>query len=543
MVDALDTGGDGTVLREYLRVLRRRWALILLIVSLAVGAAVAYSLSQPVQYVATAEVLVQPTTGDVGSTGTAEVTAEEMATQVEIVTSLPVATLVRERLRLAEVPELSDVVTAEVMGNSRIMRVTATASRPERAALIANGVAKAYVTYRSEESGRRFAQAAASLSAHQRAVEDRIDAIDQALLEEPTNRVELEAERRNLLTQLGQIASQIGAVDSSVASGGGGTLLQAAEPPAAPVTPRPLMDGLLAVFVGLLLGIAVAVLRDRLDEIVRDEETVRRALGRAPLLGRIPRWDDSSNRGRLVTLLSPYSAASEAYQTLSVNVRFLLAASRRPATRGGVVLTTSAQTGEGKTVTAANLAVAAAKVGMRVILVDADLRRALVADRFGLGRDVPGLSDLLVSSDEVGDSLIDVGIENLRVLPAGTIPPNPTELLASPRMRMVLQEIARDADLVVLDSPPALVVADALELVGAADLTIVVARQGYSHRRALASVVERLRQVGAEAVGGVVNHIDAGDSAKAPYPYEPLKAVSAADEKKSKKSHPSARSA
>jgi polysaccharide biosynthesis transport protein len=520
MVEVHDTAGDRFALRDYLRVLRRRWLLVALSLVLAVGGSVAYSLLQTPRYVAWAEVLVEPAT-DVNSAGTPEVTAEEISTQVQVVTSAPVARLVQEQLGLVSAPDLTELVTAEPQGTSRIVRITAAATRPTVAAIEANAVATAYLHYRGTQSTRQYEDAASDLSASQAAVEDRIDAIDQALLEDPRNSVELEAERRGLLTQLGQIASQIASVDQSVAGvGGGGTILHRAAPPAAPVSPRPLLNGVLAAFIGLVLGVGLALLRDRFDEVVHDEEAVRRALGRAPVLGRIPRWDEAGTKNRLVTLMHPHAVASEAFQSLSVNVRFLLAAARRPAHRAGVVMTTSAQPGEGKTVTAANLAVAAARVGMRVVLIDADLRRARVAERFGLGSDVPGLSDLLASDDDVASSLIDVGVENLLLLPAGTIPPNPTELLASPRMRMVLQEIAGNADLVVLDTPPALLVADTLELVSAVDLCVVVARRGSSHRRAIASVVERLRQVGADSIGGVVNFIDSEES-KSAYSYEP----------------------
>lgn len=523
MVEVQDTASDRFALRDYLRVLRRRWLLVALSVLLAVAGSIAFSLLQTPRYVAWAEVLVEPTASDVNASGTPEVTAEEMSTQVQVVTSVPVAKRVQRQLGLVAVPELTDLVTAEPLGTSRIVRITGSATRPAVAAVEANAVANAYLRYRGTEAARQFQDAATDLSARQSAVEDRIDAIDQALLENPRNRVELESERRGLFTQLGQIASQIASVDQSVAGvGGGGTILHQATPPDAPVSPRPLLNGVLAAFIGLVLGVGLALLRDRFDEVVHDEEAVRRALGRAPVLGRIPHWDEVGTKSRLVTLMHPHAVASEAFQSLSVNVRFLLAAARRPAHQAGVVLTTSAQPEEGKTVTAANLAVAAARVGMRVVLVDADLRRARVAERFGLGDDVPGLSDLLASDDDVASSLVDVGVENLLLLPAGTIPPNPTELLASPRMRMVLQEIASNADLVVLDTPPALLVADTLELVGAVDLSIVVARRGVSHRRAIASVVERLRQVGADSIGGVVNSIDAEDGTKAAaYSYAP----------------------
>jgi capsular exopolysaccharide synthesis family protein len=263
----------------------------------------------------------------------------------------------------------------------------------------------------------------------------------------------------------------------------------------------------------LLLGGAGALLRDRFDDVVHDEAEVRRALGNAPLLGRIPRWPDQSHKGQLVTLRDSLAPASEEYQRLAVNVRFMLAPGRDSKSPGAVVLSTSAQDGEGKTVTSCNLAVSAARLGLSVVLVDADLRRPAIAPRFGL-QDPVGLSDLLMSDAAHESYLVDASVENLRILPAGTVPPNPVALLASVRMKKLLADLAQGADLVIVDSPPALTGADVLELVNHADMVMVVARDGVSRRRQLVSVTESLRHVAVSSVGLVYNGVaDGGRSA------------------------------
>jgi capsular exopolysaccharide synthesis family protein len=183
-------------------------------------------------------------------------------------------------------------------------------------------------------------------------------------------------------------------------------------------------------------------------------------------------------------------------------VRFLLvarndepehdAAEHHGLSRSRVVMVSSASMSEGKTATAANLAVAAARVGLRTVLIDADLRRPAVAKRFGLGR-TTGLSDALLNGEPPESHAVDVGVDDLLVLPAGTIPPNPAELLASPAMRALQQSLLRKYDLVVIDTPAVLAVPDALEIGPYVDLAIMVGRVGQTSRRRLGAAIERLR--------------------------------------------------
>jgi capsular exopolysaccharide synthesis family protein len=167
----------------------------------------------------------------------------------------------------------------------------------------------------------------------------------------------------------------------------------------------------------------------------------------------------------------------------------------------------SAGADNGKTATAVNLAVAAARAGQRVVLVDADLRRTSVAGFFGLGR-LKGLSDAIVDRTEASSALIAVGVDNLRVLPAGTVPPNPTDLLAGRGMDRIHRELTAVADLVIYDTPAALAVPDVLEVGRLVDGAVLVLRHRVSTRREVGATIERLETLGIPVLGTVLNGID-----------------------------------
>ena len=515
MTEELAVAPERPGLRDYLRVLRRRWRTVTLVLVLCVGLALAYSLAVTPQYVAAADVLLEPTSAEMeGPTGT-KIDADEVSTQTQVVTSLPVARLVQLRLGMSTTPDLSEVVTVQAIGTSRILRVTAQDTDPQRASETANIVATSYLQFREQDSIGSYEQAREQLAQEQAEAQSRIDEINAELAEGSGQQFTLQSERRNLQNTLTQIAAEQSALtDSLTTAGSGGRLLRTSEPPDDPISPQTVLNLVLGGLVGLLLGIGAALLRDRLDDVVHEEESVRQAFD-SVVLGRVPQWSERAHRDRLVTLLDPHSAASEEYQRLAVNVRFMLATAHQDA--GSVVLFTSGQEGEGKTVTTCNFAVAAARLGLRVVLVDADVRRATAALRFGLG-DPPGLSDLLIGKGDSSDYLVDVGVENLSLLPAGTLAPNPAALLSSTRMQLVLGELAARCDVVVLDSPPVLTGADALELATHSDIVIVVAREGVSRRRQLVAARESLRQVAVRTIGLVYNGID--DAALATYTYQ-----------------------
>ncbi|KRF36855.1 hypothetical protein ASG94_05505 [Nocardioides sp. Soil805] len=485
----------------------------LLVLLAAVAVSCAYSLAATPLYIATADVLIEPSGADISASSGTKIDADEVATQVQVVTSLPVSRLVQERFSLASPPDLSELVSVQAVGTSRILRVTAQDSSPDRAARTANIVATSYLQFREQDSVGRYEQARDRLAQEQADIESRLSEVN-ALLEKNPGGQALQGERRTLIASSAQVAAQIDALtDSLTTAAAGGELLHSAEPADNPVSPQIVLNLILGALVGLVLGVGAALLRDRLDDVVHDEEAVRQALD-AVVLARVPQWSERSHRDRLVTLVDPHSPASEEYQRLGVNVRFMVATGAQES--APIVLLTSGQESEGKTVTSCNLAVSAARLGLNVVLIDADFRRASVAPRFGLG-DPPGLSDLLVSEEDPSSYLIDIGVDNLTLLPAGTLPPNPAALLASGQMHLVLEELAAKADMIVVDSPPVLTGADTLELAALADMVVVVTRERVSRRRQLVAVRETLRQVSVESVGIVYNGV--GDSARATYSY------------------------
>jgi polysaccharide biosynthesis transport protein len=496
--DPADIPDNRSTLGDQLQVLRRRWRLVALLPALAVAASLAYSLMQPPQYRASTEVLLAPTTFDV-QRGGSDITPEEVATQVRVVTSRPVAELVRDDLRLAQTPVLEDLVTVEAVGNARVLRITARAREASDAGALAESVADSYLYYRRTNTQRSLGEVAGVLTERQQQIETRIDRLDAALRGSPDRTGELEAERRNLLSQLGQLTSQLAGLDITVSAGAGGEVLTPLGGTAVKVAPRPYLNAGLSLLIGLLLGIAFAFLRDRLARVSHSAEAIERRLGEVMILRRVPQWRGDQNP---IMIAQPDSRASQAMQSLFTQVRFRLEQAPSSADGGKVILCTSAESGEGKTEIAENLAVAAARVGLRVALVDADLRHP--AESLTLAPpSSTGLTDVL-EGDSLARILVAGPVEKLMILPSGDTSTDPSSLMVSHRMREVVQSLRERMDLVFLLTPPVVHYADALELTPNADLSILVCRVGKSRLAAVETAMHRLREVGSSSLGAVV---------------------------------------
>lgn len=249
---------------------------------------------------------------------------------------------------------------------------------------------------------------------------------------------------------------------------------------------------------GLFVGLALAILLEALDDTIYSVEDLQR-VSDLYLLGVIPaRIDDA---GPLVTITAPKSPPAEAYRTLRSNIRFSLF--DKPAR---TLLVTSAGAGEGKSRTAANLAIVYAQSGDSVILVDADLRRPIIDRLFGVEAPL-GVTNVLVGDTRVEDALVNTQVPGLRLLTAGPLPPNPAELLESERMTELIESLARLADLVILDSPPALMLTDAVILATKVDRTIVVAESGQVTERAIGELERLFRHARADVLGIVLNKL------------------------------------
>jgi capsular exopolysaccharide synthesis family protein len=254
------------------------------------------------------------------------------------------------------------------------------------------------------------------------------------------------------------------------------------------------------VIFGLIAGLGGAALLETLDRTVKSSAHGD-TLFSAPMLGVVPR----RRGGMLVVRRDSDSAEAEPYRTLRTAVRFV--APDRPIR---TLLVTSAGAGEGKTTTAANLAVAIALSGERVVVVDADLRRARLATAFGLESSV-GLTSLVLGTASVQDAL-QPWDRSLHVMASGPLPPNPSEIVGSQLFNQLLQSLTEIADFVVIDAPPVLPVTDAVAIAAQVDAVLIVARHGKTLRNAAAEARRKLAGVGANVIGYALNAVPSRDA-------------------------------
>ena len=264
-----------------------------------------------------------------------------------------------------------------------------------------------------------------------------------------------------------------------------------------PVSPRTTLNVALGAALGLLLGLLLAALREVLDISIRTSEALR-DFGQAPVIGVI-NLDSAAKRAPLVVGDQAHSIRAEAFRQLRTNVRFLDAAD--PVR---VLAVTSSVASEGKSMTSANLALVFAEMGVKVLLVDADLRRSRVADYLGI-EGMVGLTDVLVGRAELDNTLQSWGSHGLVVLPSGSTPPNPSGLLGSPAMHNLIDDLRVRFDIVILDTPPVVPVTDAAVVATYVDGVIVVFRHGKTRRTHLATSLRLLRGVNARVLGFVLN--------------------------------------
>ena len=274
------------------------------------------------------------------------------------------------------------------------------------------------------------------------------------------------------------------------------SVVNSASVPGAPVSPQPVRTLTLAAILGLLVGIGIVVLRDVLDTTVSGSDELAEISG-APGLGVIA-FDPDATEHPLIVSIAPRSPRAEAFRQLRTNLQFVDVDAGQK-----VIVITSSVPSEGKTTTTVNLALALADAGVRVLLVEGDLRRPRVSEYLGIVGEV-GLTNLLVGSVDVEDAVQQAGESGLNVIASGPTPPNPSELLQSQAMTDLVAKLRQRADIVLVDSPPLLPVADAAILSTHADGAILVTRHGHTKTDQIRQAVANLEQVGGRLLGTVL---------------------------------------
>jgi len=431
-------------LTDYLRVLRKYWVLIVALVLVGVAAAAAYSLAKTPEYSSSAKVFVSTQSSD----------------------------------------NVSDLTQGNTYSQQRVKTYVNLVSTP----IVLQPVIAAL------ELNITAGQLGGQVSAV--ATPDTTIIQITATSEDPVLAAELANTTAESLTG---VVAKIESTDDGATSPVKLTRVQEANVPTTPGSPNVPLNLALGVLVGLALGIAFAVLRETLDTRIRNERDIE-GLTEIPIMGGIA-FDPKAKQRPLIVQADPKSPRAESFRSLRTNLQFL-DVSDQPRS---YVVTSSIQS-EGKSTTAANLAIALSDAGHRVIIIDADLRRPKLATYFDIEGAV-GLSDVLIRRATLEDTMQPWGRGALTVLPAGAIPPNPSELLGSSVMQKLISGLEKQFDYVLIDAPPLLPVTDGALLARHTGGALVVVAAGRTHKNQLKGALEALVHVNASVAGLVMTMV------------------------------------
>jgi capsular exopolysaccharide synthesis family protein len=484
-------------LGAYLKAIRRRMPLILLLTGIITVTAVLLSVAQTKQYEAEAKIVLSqtdPINNIIESSQPVNYDPEaDRNTRVELIKLEVVAEAVKQAENLdMSTGKLLDEVSTEVESNSDIVLIKALDPDPERAAAIATGFAEQYQAYRRDT-------ARASLNDAAEVTRGQIDQLGPA--------EQASEQGRDLRAKLRQIEIL------AAAQRGGVEVAETADVPDSAAKPRPLLTGVIAFILGFSFALALAVLLEFLDRRLKDEEDVENAFA-LPILATIPR---PARRSQTI-VPGEDRGQFEGYSALATNLRFFELGPELES-----IMITSPGPAEGKTSVTLGTARALAALDLRVIAIEADLRRPTFG-RYGIGRGA-GLSTVLAGVSDIDSGLIEVDASTLQpvdsdtpartrtfhVLPAGPVPPNPQALLARPMMTHVIDDARAMADVVLVDVPPLGTVNDPVTLANLVDGVVLVARLGRTTRDASRRTLRLLSNIDARLLGVVVTDAAQGD--------------------------------
>jgi succinoglycan biosynthesis transport protein ExoP len=492
--DWMGTERTNRSLDQVLAVLRRRGILVFLCALLSVGAAYFYSKQQTKQYTATVSLAFsnnQPgqQVANLQTPGSSETPQTRQNTNVKEVELGDMAEITARKLRLTRQTVKEDVAVSGP-AESKIVEVSATATSPTAAAKIVN----TYTTVFVEEQNRNHNEYAPAL----RTIRRKLASLPRRERAGPVGRALREVAQRLELAEL---------------PAGSVRALAPATPPTSPSSPKVVRNTILGAVLGLLLGLGIALLLERFDRRIREPKDLERIYG-LPLLGEVPESKelDRSPKSLRKRARSPVLPPSEAevFQLMRAHLRYFNV-DREIRT----LLVASADSGDGKTTIALNLAASAARAGSLVLLFEADLREPSLAAQLNKAPG-PGLSDVLIGSVSLWNATQTIDLSGvpsqkaaLDVLVSGAPPPNPTELIESQAMEATLEQASSTYDFVVIDTPPLRAVSDAVPLLTKVDGVILVGRVGRNRRDVAERVQQTLAATGAPLLGVIANGVDA----------------------------------
>jgi capsular exopolysaccharide synthesis family protein len=491
---------EGTVdIRQFMsKVGRHKWLILVVAASVTLLVAI-YSYSRPSVYESTAQFLVRPTLVQPLQSNPFDTVS--MPTEMQLVTSAQVADIAQQTIG-GTLQDALDGVSVTNPANTQILDISYSAHSPAEAQQGAQAFAEAYQTYKHDQALSTIKTSSDTIRAQITTLDGEIADLNTqiAASTDPVEQQTLTEERNSKDTA--RLASQNLLATVATLSTDPGQVVEGALRPTSPVSPKHKMDLALGLLLGLIAGVVLASLRDQARDRIQGPPLVARSLD-APILGSIPRTHRLLvGTAHLASVDEPHGQAAEAYRTLRTN---LLAVCRE--SKAKTILITSARQGEGKTSTAANLAVALAQAGRSVVLISADLRNPRVHAVFGIGND-QGLGQVLDGTLPLDEAIVETDLAELRILPSGPVDAvdEPVELLQSDRMGEVLQECCR-SDFVIVDGPPIFPVADSLVLADLVDGVLFVTDAQSSTQASVAQSRRQIHQVGGRILGGILNRV------------------------------------
>ena len=505
---------------EYANLLWRRLWILILLACMAGGIAFFVSLQQTPIYQSSTLVMINAAPSVLSDPSNFIYTSQQLAeTYANIMTTQPILDGVKGQLGL---DSLSASIQVQPIQNTSLLTVTVQDTEPIRAAMIANTLVSVFAEQLKADQTVRYADSKKNLENQIATLEGQIQTTSTALnamKDIPENQAKLLTLHNNLTQYQNsysyalQSYAELRLAEAQSIS----TVIQKdpAVPNASPVKPHPFQSAILAAAVGLLLAGGIVFLIEFLDDTIRDPQEIVRKWG-VPILGIITRY--KTNEGSLITLKQPRSPVSEAFRALRTNLEF--AAVDAPLE---TILITSPSPQDGKTTIAVNLACVLAQSNRRVVAVDADLRRPQLNKPFHLTNRI-GLTDQLIQSqklvrvfntnqpippkEQLEGCIQDTELANLKVITSGGLPPDPSVLLGSIRMQELMVSLRDRFDCVILDTPPVLMVTDAVVLAPRVGGVIIVVKPSVTKRAGLHHVIDQLRQVNARVLGVVINNVD-----------------------------------
>lgn len=500
-------------LREYGQ-LARKWLWLVLICTV-VAAAAAYFVSKsttPIYQASTKLLVNQSSTSNQVNLAYQDILmSQQLArTYANLLSDRPVVEETAQRLGLPtdekSLARMQSGISVTPIRDTQLMEVKVEGESPELITLIANTLPEVFIARNQQLQLGRVTGLKTSIENEIANVQDDI-ARTQASLADATDDAQRQryeaslAQYRSTLSSLVNNYQQIRLAEAQASNNM--IVVKPAVTPQTPIRPRTATNVFLAAVVGAMIAIGAAFLIEYLDDTVKSPDDVTRVTGLSTL-GAIARLKDASAQRQLIAWSHTKAPESEAYRTLRTNIQF---SSVDKPLRSLIV--TSSGPSEGKSTTSANLAIVMAQTGQKVVLVDTDLRRPVLHKTFGVPNNV-GITTALLAGDDVDLQayLQPTEIDNLAIITSGPIPPNPSELLGSQRMKHIVERLTEIADVVIFDTPPALVVTDAAVLGRQVDGVLLVADAGGTREQALAQAVAELHKTGANVLGIVMNRLD-----------------------------------